>query len=161
MYPSFHEDEASVNAPHEAHISGLPSIVTAWCGLGQLGRFTRGGYVRTFATLGGLLYSLAELRETVCRVSRLEKSLDARIAYADAAWVREPFNPVRMRKSLTEAIRSLLQLPAGAPPSGGWRCDESARRLGEIAPSTFNRAVKASWYETAKRALCRRRGVWG
>jgi glycosyltransferase involved in cell wall biosynthesis len=142
IYPSFHEDEASGNAPHEAVISGLPSIVTDWCGLGQLGRSTRGGYVRTFATLGGVRYSLAELRESVSRISLLEKNLDTRIADADAAWVREEFNPVRMRESLTETIGSLLELPAGPPPSGGWRCDQRARRLGEIAPSIFNRAVK-------------------
>ena len=142
MYPSFHEDEASGNAPHEAVISGMPSIVTDWCGLGQLGRFTRGGYIRTYATLAGVRYSLAELRESVCRVSLLEKRRDARIANADAAWVREAFNPVRMRESLTDTISSLLQVPAGPPPSGGWRCDQRARRLGEIAPSKFNHAVK-------------------
>ena len=141
VYPSFHEDEASGNAPHEAVISGLPSIVTDWCGLGQLGNFTRGGCVPTYATLGGVRYSLAELRESISRVTLQEKSLDPLIADADAAWVRKTFSPVRMRESLRKSISSLLELPVGPPPSGGWRCKQRTRHLSVVAPSIFNRAL--------------------
>jgi glycosyltransferase involved in cell wall biosynthesis len=75
-YPSFHEDEASGNAAHDAVLSGLPAVVTDWCGLGQLGRNNRGGAIPTYATLGGVRYSLRSLR------NRLESALAAERATA-------------------------------------------------------------------------------
>ena len=60
VYPSFHEDENFGQAPREAMLCGIPSVVTDFCGLGQL-RDSKGGIINTYPTLGGVRYSLFEL----------------------------------------------------------------------------------------------------
>lgn len=141
VYASFHEDEASGNAAHEAVLSGLPAVVTDWCGLGQLGRHTRGGAVRTFATLGGVRYSLAELRDLTVRAAVHRTRDEREAADADTAWVRDAFSPARMRASLRDAIDLLMRLAPEAPPSGPWRCPERTRRLASFAPAGIRRAI--------------------
>lgn len=141
---SFHEDEASGNAAHEAVLSGIPAVVTDWCGLGQLGRNTRGGAIATYSTLGGVRFSLAELRSAIVRAASMKLSETGSAAGADADWVRDAFNPTRMRSSIHKAVRTLLQLPAGPPPRGGWRCAERVRDLCVSAPAGFRRAISAS-----------------
>ena len=65
MLPSFHEDEALGYAAHEAVLCGLPAIVTDWCGLGQLGNINKNRKISTYASLGGVRYSLYELRKKI------------------------------------------------------------------------------------------------
>lgn len=76
VYPSFHEDEASGNAAHEAVLSGIPAVVTDWSGLGQLGQNTRGGCIKTYPSLGGVRYSLEKLRKLIFNSVRKEKNRD-------------------------------------------------------------------------------------
>lgn len=145
--PSFHEDEASGNSAHEAVLSGLPAVVTDWSGLGQLGRNTRGGAVPTFASLGGVRFSLADLRVAI-ELARPRQDLDDDPrAFSDAEWVRRTFDPSRMRASLAEAVSQLADLPASEPPRGGWRCRERARRMASIGPPGFRRAASRAGSE--------------
>jgi glycosyltransferase involved in cell wall biosynthesis len=65
FYPSFHEDENFGMAPREAILCGVPSVVTDFCGLSQLGRITKGGLVETYPTLGGVRFSLLALHESI------------------------------------------------------------------------------------------------
>ncbi len=139
--PSFHEDEASGNAAHEAVLSGVPAIVTDWCGLGQLGRNTRGGAVATYSTLGGVRFSLAGLRASIDLAERFRARFDESTARADAEWVRDTFDPSRMRASIRSAVDLLAGLPAEPPPMGGWRCAERVQRIASIAPEGFKRAI--------------------
>jgi glycosyltransferase involved in cell wall biosynthesis len=141
---SFHEDEASGNAAHEAVLGGIPAVVTDWCGLGQLGRNTRGGAVATYSTLGGVRFSLAELRSAIVRAVATRASESDATVTADAEWVRDTFSPARMRASIRKAVRALVKLPAGPPPRGGWRCAERVRALGAFAPAGFRQAISAA-----------------
>lgn len=145
--PSFHEDEASGNSAHEAVLSGIPAVVTDWSGLGQLGRNTRGGAVPTFASLGGVRFSLADLRVAI-ELARPRQDLndDPRV-FSDAEWVRHTFDPTRMRGSLSEAVSQLADLPVGEPPRGGWRCHERARRIASIGPPAFRHAASRAGSE--------------
>lgn len=138
---SFHEDEASGNAAHEAVLAGLPAVVTDWCGLGQLGRNTRGGAIATYATFGGVRFSLAALRSAIG--ASIGGSLEARTdrAERDAQWVRSVFSRDHMHAALSNAIGELWNQPPEPPPAGGWRSADRAERLTRLGHSTLRQAV--------------------
>jgi glycosyltransferase involved in cell wall biosynthesis len=119
VYPSFHEDEASGNAAHEAVLAGLPAIVTDWCGLGQLGRNTRAGALPTYATLAGVRYSIRDLRD---RILKLRNGFKRDDAERDSDWVKSTFDPHVMRASLKKSLDTILKRKVGPPQKGGWRC---------------------------------------
>lgn len=141
LYPSFHEDEASGNAAHEAVLSGIPAIVTDWCGLGQLGRNTRGGAVPTYTSLGGVRYSLHALREQIAGVGADSDRQRTEAAEADAAWVKATFDSRWMQDSVQQSVTGLLERNVGPPPEGGWRCRSRVDLLAEKGPDSFKRAL--------------------
>jgi len=138
---SFHEDEASGNAAHEAVLAGLPAVVTDWCGLGQLGRNTRGGTIPTFATLGGVRFSLAGLRSAIDAATRRSGDPSADPAGIDADWVRRTFSRARMEEGLRLSMDELWEQPPEPPPPGGWRSPDRARLLAELGHPGIRRAV--------------------
>lgn len=145
LYPSFHEDEASGNAAHEAVLAGLPAIVTDWCGLGQLGLNTRGGAIQTYATLGGVRYSLRSLRD---QIANLPKNPDLKAAENDSQWVKSTFDPKWMRASLENATVSLLNRSVGSPPKGGWRCPSRLEPLTQaVSPELRKAATTESTFD--------------
>lgn len=144
LYPSFHEDEACGTTPLMAVLSGIPAIVTDWCGLGQLGRNTRGGTVPTFASLGGVRYSLRALRDRITEVVEMgavSDCLGTGAAEADAAWVKATFDPLWMKDSVRQSVSDLLARNVEPPPQGGWRCRSRVERLVEEGPDSFKRAL--------------------
>jgi hypothetical protein len=141
VYPSFHEDEASGNAAHEAVLSGLPAVVTDWCGLGQLGRNQRGGALPTYASLGGVRYSLHALREQIALVLDAERATDPSVRHRDADWVRATFDPHWMKNSVQAAIETLLARPHGPPWKVGWRCPERLHEIARCGPEPFRAAL--------------------
>jgi hypothetical protein len=142
VYPSFHEDEASGNAAHEAVLSGLPAVVTDWCGLGQLGRNQRGGAIPTYATLGGVRYSLLDLHKQLASVLKAEPSAPSDARDRDIDWVRSTYDPEWMRHSVRAATEALIARPP-APPwgGGGWRCPERLRHITRCGPEPFRAAL--------------------
>lgn len=141
VYPSFHEDEASGNAPHEAVLSGIPAVVTDWSGLGQLGRATRGGAVPTYPTLGGIRYSLRALREQIKRISQAEHCVVYDEILKDAEWVKETFEPMVMRRSLSSGIMGLLHHSTAPPLPGGWRTAERLEMMIRYGPPVVKDAL--------------------
>jgi len=144
LYPSFHEDEASGNAAHEAVLAGIPAIVTDWCGLGQLGRMTRGGALPTYPTLGGVRFSLQSLRRQIERVCINEKTISLESVRQDIEWVRNTFDPKKMSNSLRSATVDLLRQLPGPPLPGGWRNKERIQMIMERGPEVFVKALRAS-----------------
>lgn len=141
LYPSFHEDEASGNTAHEAVLSGIPAIVTDWCGLGQLGRNTRGGAVWTYPTLGGVRYSLLALRSQIEKVAKSLKLHSVDDKETDASWVKSIFNPASMQASLKDSVYRLLEEPVCPPPEGGWRSVSRLKTLASNGPQSFRNAL--------------------
>jgi glycosyltransferase involved in cell wall biosynthesis len=142
IYPSFHEDEASGNAAHEAVLCGVPSIVSDWCGLGQLGLNTRGGAIRTYPSLGGVRYSLRALRDRIGSLAEESKIANDETRRADADWVQTEWNPAFLQKSLIKVAEELLRRPAAPSPSGGWRCRSRVDRWAEVGPDSFCEAIR-------------------
>lgn len=143
VYPSFHEDEASGNAAHEAVLCGIPAVVTDWCGLGQLGRATRGGAVATYPTLGGVRYSLKAVRDQLERTSHGEHYVPYGDVLRDAEWVQKAFNPREMRSSLASGIANLLQHCPEPPLPGGWRCTDRLQMIVKHGPPMLHNALSA------------------
>lgn len=141
LYPSFHEDEASGNAAHEAVLSGIPAIVTDWCGLGQLGRNTQGGAIATYPTLGGVRYSLLSLRRQIATVTADSRRWDGESAFADSQWVKTIFDPSWMRDSVRKSIGILLGRSVDPAPESGWRCPTHLKKLASFYPGPFQDAL--------------------
>jgi hypothetical protein len=143
LYPSFHEDEASGNAAHEAVLCGTPAIVTDWCGLGQLGRNTSPGAVATYACLGGVRFSLKALRDRIVEATGRPGNERHPHREADAEWVRRTFDPEWMRDSLQASLVELLGKPVAPPPEGGWRCQSRIDQWAKKGPASFRQALGA------------------
>lgn len=141
LCPSFHEDEALGNAAHEAVLSGIPAIVTDWCGLGNLGRNTRGGALPTYPTLGGVRFSLRALSQTIANVTLGTNCRDQIAAVTDSDWVKATFDPQRMKASLEDSTFELLKRPPEEAPKGGWRCPSRITRLSNIGPAVIREAL--------------------
>jgi glycosyltransferase involved in cell wall biosynthesis len=142
--PSFHEDEASGNAAHEAVLCGLPAIVTDWCGLGQLGRNNRGGALATYPTLGGVRFSLYALRRQIKKVLISETAVAPREVDKDKEWVWSTYDPNWMKDSLQKALDFLIEKPAEPPLPGGWRCSARLKWIKRNGPNLFREALSVS-----------------
>lgn len=142
LYPSFHEDEASGNAAHEAVLSGIPAIVTDWSGLGQLGRNTRGGAISTYPTLAGIRYSLKSVCDQIRSVCNKEHTINADEVNKDIEWVRSTFDSNKMKESLNSGIQYLLKQNVQMPLPGGWRNVDRLQMIIETGPEVFSRALK-------------------
>jgi glycosyltransferase involved in cell wall biosynthesis len=136
---SFHEDEAMCNTAHEAVLSGLPAIVSDWCGLGELGRNTRGGAITTYPSYGGVRFSLVELRNQINAVVSKPEFSDYVHSLSDAKWVHGQVDRDRIKETMVASIDSLLK--GGVEESGAWRVQGRMAELAARGPESFKRAL--------------------
>lgn len=141
IYPSFHEDENFGLAPREAILSGVPAVVTDFCGLGNLGQ-TSGFAISTYPSLAGVRYSLKELANSIRKISDRKPAEKTANALADAAFVRQECDRSSARSDLKKAVESLLQKPIGPPPVGGWRSKDRVERWEDSGHPLFKRAIE-------------------
>ena len=141
VLPSFHEDEALGYAAHEAVLCGLPAIVTDWCGLGQLGNINKNRKISTYASLGGVRYSLYELRKKISSILACEDSSIKEQSNDSINWVKSKFSHQRMKSYLEKAVNELLKTPVEKPPSGGWRCQNRLNAIIKDGPRLFTEAL--------------------
>jgi glycosyltransferase involved in cell wall biosynthesis len=130
VYPSFHEDENFGLAPREAMMCGIPSVVTDFCGLGQLFG-SKGGIVKTYPTLGGVRYSLFELSKKIDCIFRWTDNEREYNKRENILFVEEECNQVKALKNLERAIEKLNEINKYSAPTGGWRSKERFERLTE------------------------------
>lgn len=136
-YLSFHEDENYGLAPREAAACGAIPIVTDWCGLGEFGKNACGGLVRTWATLGGVRYSLKEVSKEVARIVSWPLERKQNASELNRHLVRTECSGANSLHQMTKALESLLALPPAPPPGGGWRCPSRLERLVSQGPPSF------------------------
>lgn len=140
IYPSFHEDENFGYAPREAMLCGVPSVVTDFCGLGQLSG-SKGAVLKTYPTLGGIRYSLKELRDHLYAISKwnnLEKSENASLNHD---FIQSEISRGKAFQSLKDGVFQLLKEKPDTPPEGGWRSKKRIDRLVKLCPEKFKKAV--------------------
>ncbi|WP_366186483.1 glycosyltransferase [Flavobacterium ovatum] len=141
VYPSFHEDENFGITPREAILCGLPTVVSDFCGLGQLASI-KGGVVKTYPTLGGVRYSLKQLSEEIIKIKSWTKKQQIENKHFNAEWITNECNPDKSIELLkAEAFKFLRILPEEAP-IGNWRSKERFDKWMEQAPNSFQEAVK-------------------
>jgi glycosyltransferase involved in cell wall biosynthesis len=136
-YPSFHEDENYGLAPREAAACGAIPIVTDWCGLGEFGKNACGGLVRTWATLGGVRFSLKEMSKEVARIVSWPVEKKQNAFELNRHLVRSECSGANSLQQMTQALETLLALTPAPPPSGGWRCSSRLERLVSHGPPSF------------------------
>lgn len=136
-YLSFHEDENYGLAPREAAACGAIPIVTDWCGLGEFGKNACGGLVQTWATLGGVRYSLREASKEVARIVSWPLERKQYASELNRHLVTTECSGANSLHQITKALESLLALPTAPPPGGGWRCSSRLERLVSQGPPSF------------------------
>jgi glycosyltransferase involved in cell wall biosynthesis len=141
IYPSFHEDENFGLAPREAILCGVPTVVSDFCGLGNLGN-TSGGFVKTYPSLAGVRYSLKELSERIRNISQINKEYQKECSTQDAEFVRDECDKDKANKKLLDAVQSLATKSIDPAPTGGWRTKERAERWGNSGNSAFKQAIE-------------------
>jgi len=140
IYPSFHEDENFGLAPREAVLSGLPAVVSDFCGLGTLGN-TSVFAIKTYPSLAGVRFSLRELADSIHKIKNRIREETLLNASNDAAFVKKECDRTMSKNDLAEAIDSLMQKPIGPPPIGGWRSKDRVDRWEKSGNKLFERAV--------------------
>ncbi len=142
LYPSFHEDENFGIAPREAALSGLPTVTTDFCGLGQISRVTGQGRVRTYPTLSGVRYSLRELREQMqAGVVASRSTTKPRDAAARSQAIAAECDSDLQTANLRKTCEQLAALEPTAVDLPGWRCKKRFSTWLGIAPQNFQRAA--------------------
>lgn len=140
VYPSFHEDENFGYAPREAMLSGIPSVVSDFCGLGQLSG-SKGAVLNTYPTLGGVRYSLKELRDQLYAISKWNNSKNSENALLNHCFIQSETSREKAFESLKKGVYQLLKEKPGTPPEGGWRSKKRIDRLVKLCPEKFKEAV--------------------
>lgn len=140
LYPSFHEDENFGIAPREAMLCGVPFVVTDFCGLGQLAG-AKGGIVKTFPTLGGIRYSLLELRQAIDAIRLWNDNQRIDNGRLNADFVADECDTLQSMKALRSSAFNLLKLPLCEPPKGNWRSKERVDRWAKVGPKAFKKAI--------------------
>ncbi len=146
LYPSFHEDENFALAPREAILCGIPFVVTDFCGLGQLSK-AQGGIVSTYPTLGGVRYSLKDLREEVEKVRLWGQKQIMENRDFNVNFVREECSETKSLLSLKLASEELLRKPIDENPVGSWHSKERIERWSSIGPESFKKAISLAGTE--------------
>jgi glycosyltransferase involved in cell wall biosynthesis len=141
IYPSFHEDENFGLAPREAILSGLPVIVSDFCGLGNLCN-TSGFAIKTYPSLAGVRFSLRELADSLHKIKIRTREETVLNSSNDAAFVKKECDRTIAKRDLAEAIHSLMQKPVGPPPIGGWRSKDRVDRWDKSGNILFEKAVQ-------------------
>ncbi len=140
IYPSFHEDENFGIAPREAMLCGIPFVVSDFCGLGQLAA-AQGGLVKTFPTLGGIRYSLYELRQAIETIRLWNDKQRAENKIFNAAFVANECNTHQSMKALRSSAKCLLKTLSGAAPKGGWMSKDRVERWAKVGTEAFKQAI--------------------
>lgn len=140
VYPSFHEDENFGLAPREAILSGIPVVVSDFCGLGNLEN-TSGFAVKTYPSLAGLRYSIKELADCIHKISNRTNEEKQTFACEDSKFVKDECNRQTAKKDLIEAIENLKSLPLSTPQKGGWRSQDRVERWVESENPLFKKAA--------------------
>lgn len=141
VYPSFHEDENFGLAPREAMMCGIPSVVTDFCGLGQLSG-SKGEIVKTYPTLGGVRYSLLELNKKIDAIRNWTDNKKEDNKSENISFIKEECNQEKALHSLKKAIEKLNDTNNDSAPTGGWRSKERFESLVEKNNAFFKKAIK-------------------
>jgi hypothetical protein len=141
VYPSFHEDENFGLAPREAIMCGIPSLVTDFCGLGQLQQ-DKECIIVTYPTLGGVRYSLFELYTKINFIrgwsdSEIEAKKKENISY-----INDECNQEKALQSLKCAVEKLSEIESDYAPFGDWRSKERFELLAKKNKYFFKKAIK-------------------
>ncbi len=153
VYPSFHEDENYGLVPREAACCGAIPIVTDFCGLGEFGRNSSCGIVRTWPTLGGVRYSLRDFSVELQRLVSQSPGQRNAARVKNQHLVQSECSGVNSLKQMTAAIRTLMESPSEPPPQGGWRCSARIENLASTGPPTFREAL-------SRRSDCSYSGIY-
>ena len=140
-YPSIHEDENYGLAPREAAACGAIPLVTDLCGLGEFGRKAHGGIVRTWATLGGIRFSLREIPLEAERILSWDSKQKKAATNTNKGLVASECSGANSLTQMKEAVHKLVALPVAPPPTGGWRCPDRLKRLAKYGPTSFREAL--------------------
>jgi len=139
-FPSFHEDEAIGTTPRLAMLCGVPVVATDFCGFGQLAD-TNTGLLKTYATLGGVRFSLKQLHKEILRIRNwTEQEKDNKIKF-NADWLLDFGNTEKSKNELKDAIDTLIKIPLGESPEGGWRSKKRFDKWMVKAPQSFKNVV--------------------
>ncbi len=140
VYPTFHEDENFGMAPREAMLCGLPFVVTDFCGLGQLSE-ARGGIIKTYPTLGGVRYSIKNLRDKLYIIREWSEKEIIENKYFNENFVKDECSEKKSYLSLKRSIEELLQIPIDTKPVGKWNSTERIDRWAKIGPDSLKKAI--------------------
>lgn len=139
-YPSFHEDENFGITPREAMLCGLPFVVTDFSGLGQLAN-AKGSTIKTFPTLGGVRYSLHELRQSIELIWTWSKREKEENKLYNSAFVAKECNTHNSMQSLRDAAEILLKTYPDSAPKGGWRSKDRVDRWASVGSESIKQAI--------------------
>lgn len=140
VYPSFHEDENFGMAPREAMLSGIPAVVTDFCGLGALSS-SKSKVVKTYPTLGGVRYSLFELRQQINEIKGWDKKERKENKGINAGFVGQECDQSFALSALDNTVKQLLSKSPGEPPAGGWRSKARIDQWATVGPDSFKKAI--------------------
>ena len=139
-FPSFHEDEAIGTTPRLAMLCGVPVVATDFCGFGQLSE-TNTCLLNTYATLGGVRFSLYQLYKEILGIRNwTEQEKNSKIKF-NADWLLDFGNTEKSKNELKVAIETLINIPLGESPEGGWRSKKRFDKWIKNAPKSFQEAV--------------------
>ncbi len=141
VYPSFHEDENFGLAPREAMMCGIPSVVTDFCGLGQLSG-SKGGVVKTYPSLGGVRYSLFELSGQLDNIRDWSDSEKEKNSIENISYINEECSQEKALYSIEKALEKLNVTKINSAPTGGWRSKERFESLVEKNKALFKKAIE-------------------
>jgi glycosyltransferase involved in cell wall biosynthesis len=140
VYPSFHEDENFGLAPREALLCGVPAVVSDFCGLGQLAG-SKSTAIKTYPTLGGIRFSLNELRQKINEVRNWTEKERQLNRISNAEFALDECDQSKALISLKKSVTALLKKPPGDAPQGGWRAKDRIDRWAKIGPESFKKAI--------------------
>ena len=140
VYPTFHEDENFGMAPREAILCGVPFVVTDFCGLGQLSE-AKGGIIKTYPTLGGVRFSIKNLRDELNKIRLWSKGQIIENKLFNEKFVKEECCEKKAYLSLKNSIEELLQIPIDQKPVGKWNSTERIDRWAKLGPDSFKNAI--------------------
>ncbi len=140
VFPSFHEDEAIGTTPRLAMLCGVPVVATDFSGFAQLSE-TNTRLLKTYATLGGVRFSLNQLVNEIVEIRNWPKQEKWNKIKFNSEWLLEFGNTERSKSELKNAIEELLKQPVGEIPEGGWRSKERFENWINVAPELFKEAV--------------------
>jgi glycosyltransferase involved in cell wall biosynthesis len=140
VYPSFHEDENFGMAPREAMLCGIPFVVTDFCGLSEL-KSAKGGIVKTYPTLGGVRYSLKELRDELLKIKNWDEQDRIKNVFFNYEFVKEECNPDKSFRSLKNSVEELLKIPPSPAPENMWRDKKRIDKWALYGPKNIKQAI--------------------